>query len=56
MDAVYQMGKKRRLVRDHKDAPCPKRRRLEDLSTLVKKWNTTKRSSVDVLLGRFVTV
>ena len=52
MEAVWQTGKKRRLVREHSDAPCPKRRRLQDLASLVKMWKI-KRSSVDVLLGRF---
>jgi hypothetical protein len=55
MDTLIQnRGQKRRCVREHPDAPCPKKPRLTDFYNVARTWKA-KRSSVDVLLGRFIT-
>jgi hypothetical protein len=47
------LNRKRRMPREHGDAPCPKRRRTDAVATFVNPWKVGKRSGVDVLLGRF---
>jgi hypothetical protein len=55
MDTLIQnRGQKRRCVQEHPDVPCPKKQRLNDLYSPARTWKA-KRSSVDVLLGRFST-